>query len=361
VLEVYPVTDTQISATRPTNARSLYTELASEIRDSGLLSRRYVYYWSRIAVTVSAFAGLWVGFFLLGDSWFQLLLAGAMGIVMTQFGFLGHDAAHRQMFRSAAWNTGASQALAGLAGLSHAWWRGKHNAHHAAPNQETRDPDIAPGFVAFTPDAVAERRSELTRWLARRQGWFFFPLLTLEGLNLHVSSVQPLFAKDGDRGQRIEAGLVALRLAAYVVVLVMVLPLGMAAAFVAVQSAVFGLCLGGSFAPNHTGMPIVPATTRIDFLRRQVMMSRNVRGGPWVDFAMGGLNYQIEHHLFPSMPRPNLRYARPIVRAYCAEHQVSYAEVGLFEAYGIVVDYLNNVGLRARGPFECPMLAQYRN
>ncbi|HET9422103.1 MAG TPA: acyl-CoA desaturase [Nocardioides sp.] len=355
------MTDTLIAEPRQPNARSLYTALASQIRESGLLNRRYGYYWSRMTVTVVAFAGLWLGFFLLGDSWFQLLLAGGMGVVMTQLGFLGHDAAHRQMFRSAGWNTWASRVLAGLAGLSHVWWRAKHNAHHAAPNQEGRDPDIAPGFVAFTPDAVEVRRSALTQWLARHQGWFFFPLLTLEGLNLHVSSVQPAFAKDTDRRQRIEAGVVALRLAAYVVVLLMVLPLGMAAAFVAVQSAVFGLCLGGSFAPNHTGMPIVPPTSRIDFLRRQVLMSRNVRGGLWVDFALGGLNYQIEHHLFPSMPRPNLRYARPIVRAYCDEHRVSYAEVGLFEAYRIIVGYLNNVGLRARGPFECPMLAQYRN
>jgi fatty acid desaturase len=99
---------------------------------------------------------------------------------------------------------------------------------------------------------------------------------------------------------------------------------------------------------------------RIDFLRRQVLMSRNVRGGLWVDFALGGLNYQIEHHLFPSMPRPNLRRAQPLVRAYCAEHGVSYTEVGLLESYRIVVDYLNNVGLRARGPFECPLAAELR-
>jgi len=124
--------------------------------------------------------------------------------------------------------------------------------------------------------------------------------------------------------------------------------------------AVFGLCLGGSFAPNHKGMPIVPPTTKIDFLRRQVLMSRNVRGGLFVDFVMGGLNYQIEHHLFPSMPRPNLKRVQPIVREYCAQHEVSYAEVGLLESYGIVVDYLNNVGLRAREPFECPVLSQYR-
>jgi fatty acid desaturase len=107
-------------------------------------------------------------------------------------------------------------------------------------------------------------------------------------------------------------------------------------------------------------MPIVPKTSRIDFLSRQVLMSRNVRGGPVVDYALGGLNYQIEHHLFPSMPRPNLRRVQPMVREYCSRHQVRYTEVGWMESYGIVVGYLNHVGLRARGPFECPITAQYR-
>lgn len=345
---------------RRPNPQSLYTDLAAEIRASGLLRRRYAYYWLRITLVLAAFAALWLGFALLGDSWFQLLLAGAMGVVMTQLGFLGHDAAHRQVFRSAAWNLWTARILAWAAGLSHVWWKGKHNTHHSAPNQEGRDPDIAPGFVAFTPAAVEGRRSAVTRWLACHQGWFFFPLLTLEGLNLHVASVRPFLARGVSRAQRVEAGLVVLRLATYVAALLLVLPVGKAAAFLAVQSAVFGLCLGGSFAPNHIGMPIVPPTSRIDFLRRQVLMSRNVCGGAWVDFVLGGLNYQIEHHLFPSMPRPNLRRASPVVRAYCDEHQVRYTEVGLFGAYRIIVDYLNNVGLRARGPFECPIVAQYR-
>ena len=85
-----------------------------------------------------------------------------------------------------------------------------------------------------------------------------------------------------------------------------------------------------------------------------------MRGSVLVDVLLGGLNYQIEHHLFPSMPRPNLRHVQPLVRDYCAQHGVPYAEVGLFESYGIVVDYLNNVRLRARGPFECPQAARLR-
>jgi fatty acid desaturase len=113
-----------------------------------------------------------------------------------------------------------------------------------------------------------------------------------------------------------------------------------------------------AFAPNHKGMPLVPKDARLDFLTRQVVMSRNIRGSRILDVAMGGLNYQIEHHLFPSMPRPHLRRAAPIVAEYCRERGVPYVATGLWESYGIVVRYINRVGLGERDPFECPVIAQ---
>ena len=338
-----------------------YTELAAQVRSSGLLQRRQAWYWRRIALTVSAFVAIWVAVVALGDSWFQLLLAVALGAVVTQFGFLGHGAAHRQMFVSARWNDWTARILSAVfAGLCLGWWKGKHNLHHADPNKEGRDPDIGPGALAFTREIAARRNSAAGTWFVRRQGWLFFPLLTLEGLNLHQAGLRHVIADRTAPHRRLEVALVSARLAAYVVVLLLLLPWGMAVAFFFVQMAVFGLCLGGSFAPSHKGMPIVPRDVKLDFLRRQVMMSRNVRGGRLVETAMGGLNFQIEHHLFPSMPRPNLRLVQPIVRAYCDEQGLDYAEAGLFESYGIVVDYLNNVGLRARGPFECPLAMDLR-
>lgn len=340
---------------------SLYTDLAKSVRDSGLLRRRYLYYWTQLGCAVTAFVAIWVGFALLGDSWFQLLLAAALGLVVTQFGFLGHDAAHRQMFLSPSWNTWMARALAGgFAGLSFAWWRAKHNRHHQAPNKEGADPDIAAGAIAFTPQVVSERTG-LSGWLTQRQGWLFFPLLTLEGLNLHLSSLRAgLDSTSTEPWRKLELGLVLTRLIGYAVVLLVFLPWTMAAAFFAVQMAVFGVCLGASFAPAHKGMPIVPATMKLDFLRRQVLVSRNVRGNPAVDFAMGGLNYQIEHHLFPSMPRCNLKKVRPLVRDHCERAGITYHEVGLFRSYGLVIDYLNHVGIRARDPFDCPLAAQLR-
>jgi hypothetical protein len=60
------------------------------------------------------------------------------------------------------------------------------------------------------------------------------------------------------------------------------------------------------------------------------------------------------------MPRPNLRRAQPIVRAYCVRNKVGYTETSLIGAYQVVVRYLNRVGIAARDPFRCPLAAEYR-
>jgi fatty acid desaturase len=265
------------------------------------------------------------------------------------------------VFVSAAWNAWAARVISGLlSGLSYGWWMGKHNRHHSAPNQEGKDPDIAPGLLAFTP-AVAAPRTGMAAWFTRYQGWAFFPLLTLEGLNLHAASVRFLLGTKAHQHRWVELTFITLRLGGGTALLLMVLPVGKAAAFLGLHLALFGVLLGGSFAPNHKGMPIVPATAKVDFLRRQVLMSRNITGGAITDFMMGGLNYQIEHHLFPSMPRPNLKRVQPLVRAHCATHGVAYTETSLGRSYLMVVRYLNAVGLRDREPFSCPLVRQYRN
>jgi fatty acid desaturase len=106
------------------------------------------------------FAGIWVAFAFLRNSWFQLVLAALLAVVLTQFGFLGHDGAHRQIFACHRWNEWTARVMSGLfTGLSYGWWMTKHNRHHANPNKERTDPDIGPGAIAFTR-AVAESRRD---------------------------------------------------------------------------------------------------------------------------------------------------------------------------------------------------------
>ena len=358
--------DDDVRPTPPSRPRterqlSIYAELSRTVKDAGLLDRRRGWYVARIAATVAAFAGIWVGVALLGDSWWQLALAAALAVVTAQFAFLGHDTAHRQAFGSHAVNEWSARVIAcGFAGLSYSWWMGKHNKHHNAPNQEGKDPDIAgDGPLVFTP-ADAQTRTGFSAWFTKRQGWAFFPLLTLEGLGLFIAGVQTLVQRKAMPHRKLELGLIVGRMAAVLAASFLLMPAGLAAVFFVVQLAVFGVLLGASFAPNHKGMPLVPENTKVDFLRRQVLMSRNIRGGRFTDFFMGGLNYQIEHHLFPSMPRPNLRKVQPLVRAFCAENRIGYTETSLLRSYAIVVRYLNRVGLAERDPFSCPLVRQYR-
>jgi fatty acid desaturase len=158
----------------------------------------------------------------------------------------------------------------------------------------------------------------------------------------------------------VELSFLTFRLAGLLTLVFLVLPPEKAVAFLAVELAMFGLYMGSSFAPNHIGMPLVSPKLKLDFLRRQVLMSRNISGGPLISIFMGGLNYQIEHHLFPSMARPHLRKAQPLVSAYCAAQGVPYTRTNLWRAYRSVIGYLNTVGLRDKDPFLCPLVAQRR-
>jgi fatty acid desaturase len=246
-------------------------------------------------------------------------------------------------------------------GFSYGWWQHKHTRHHANPNREGSDPDIAVPAITFSPVQIAAARTPVSRWLIAHQGWFFFPILPFEGLSLHASSVRRVFLREHMDRRWAEIGFLFVRIAGYLTMVFLVLSPDKAAAFLAIQLGLFGVYMGMSFAPNHKGMPVVPHSLSVDFLRRQVMMSRNIRGNRVLDFAMGGLNYQIEHHLFPSMARPNLRRVAPIIAAYCVAHDVPYTETGLFRSYGIVIRYINGVGLGERDVFECPLPAERRS
>ncbi|MBE1494076.1 fatty acid desaturase [Amycolatopsis lexingtonensis] len=146
----------------------------------------------------------------------------------------------------------------------------------------------------------------------------------------------------------VEATLLATHIVGYLTAVFLVLSPGKALVFIAVHQGLWGLYMGCSFAPNHKGMLTLTEGHPLDFLREQVLTSHNVTGGRWVDFAFGGLNFQIEHHLFPGMPRPTLRRAQPLVQAFCVSRGINYSEGGLLVSYGQILRYLHEVGAPLR-------------
>jgi fatty acid desaturase len=342
VAERPAVADREAQLTGP---GSDYAKLSRIVRAAGLLRRRPGYYSVKIAVNLLLLTAGWAAFVLLGRSWWQLLVAVFLAAMFTQTGFIGHDAGHRQISGSKRTDDLLGRIHGNLLiGLSYGWWTDKHRRHHAHPNQLGRDPDIGGRAIALTRGQSRARRG-IGSWLAGHQAWLFFPMLLLEGFHLHAAGVRTLLGRRGSTTVKlVDGALLAVHTVGYLAAVLLVLSPVQAVAFVLVQQGLFGVYLGCSFAPNHKGMPVLGEDEKTDFLRRQVITSRNIRGGWLTDLALGGLNYQIEHHLFPSMPRPSLRHAQEPVRAFCARHGIPYRESGFAASYAQVLRHLHTVG-----------------
>lgn len=326
-----------------------FAQLSKQIRAAGLMDRRPLYYALRIAVAAALYALGWMAFVLIGDSWWALLDAVFLAFVFGQVALLAHDIAHRQVFRLRRATEISGRLIGNLCiAIGYNFWRDKHTRHHAHPNNEDLDPDIHPSVIVWTQDQARAAKG-VPRLVAPVQAFLFFPLLTLEGFNLHLGTVRSL----GDRSFKNrgwEAALLGAHFAAYLGALFLILPPAKAIAFLLVHQGLFGIYLGSIFAPNHKGMPTLQGADRTDFLRRQVLTSRNVRGGRITDVVLGGLNYQIEHHLFPSMPSPHLRRAQAIVRSHCQKLGIGYLETSLTESYRQALASLHHAGAPIREP-----------
>ncbi|MEV6399677.1 acyl-CoA desaturase [Streptomyces sp. NPDC051907] len=332
-------------------AGSEFGPLLRAVKEQGLLERRPGWYARGIALNLIGLAAVITGTVLIGGSWWVLLLAPVLAVLSTRTAFFGHDAGHAQITGDRRTSRIVQLVHANLLlGMSQEWWNDKHNRHHANPNHIEKDPDVAADILVFT-QKQARRRTGFRGWLTRHQAWLFFPLTTLEGIALKVYGFQAVFSKaagarQSGRSRAVEAALLLTHVAAYATFLLTAMPLGQALLFALIHQMLLGLHLGLSFAPNHKGMemPDEESGERWGHLRRQVLTSRNVRGGLVTDWFLGGLNYQIEHHLFPSMPRPHLRLAQPLVRAHCRSLDIAYTETGLVDSYRQALTHMHEVG-----------------
>ena len=349
---------------------SQFTEILARVKAAGLLRKKPSFYIIRLIIISAIATGLWVanGFFgaLFAQHWAWIfagfIMAALLGILSAQFGFIAHEAAHRQIFKSNKANDWTGLVLANLfAGLSYGFWQRKHNKHHQKPNFIGEDPDIAIRVLAFTVESRNAKKG-VERWFTDRQGYLFPLLLLFTGFDLLLDSFASF--KRSTKSKRIRAlefGLMLVRQTAPYIVMGLMFGWLWAIALWVVMMLTFGFFMGAAFAPNHKGMPLVPHGSKIDFFHRQVLTSRNIKGSWLKDNLMGGLNYQVEHHLFPSMARPNLVKAHGIVKQYCEEQGITLVEMNLLASYKVVIEYLNKVGLSKNSdPFVCPLVAEFK-
>src|SRR5918997_3121999 len=317
----------------PRSLPNQYAVLKRLIKQRGLLDQQPVYYAGKMTFTLGLLA---VGLTLLpilDNLWLQLLNAAYLAFVFVQISLLAHDFGHRQFSFASPWKNDWLTLVFGnlLLGISRQWWIDKHNEHHGHPNQMDLDPDVDIPLLAFEEEQALEKRG-FARSVVKYQAALIFPLSLLQAISMLRSSIEFLAAKKA-KSTLVEALMICAHFALYFTLLFSVLEPLQALLFIAVHRGLFGAYMVSIFAPNHKAMPLLEGDSKVDFLRRQVLTSRNVIAHPITDFWYGGPNSQIEHHLFPRLPRNKLREAQPIVKDFCRDHCIAYHETSVLQSY----------------------------
>ena len=329
----------------PANAE--YAELKARVKRAGLLEKQPGYYILMGALTLGLMAVSIVLASVLGIIWLHMANGAFMAIVFTHIGFLGHDAGHLQIFRTPKRNYLALLGVGLLIGLSPSWWMDKHNNHHANPNDVDLDMDINIPIIAFTEEQALAKRG-LPRHIVKYQSILFFPMLLIEALSIRADSAQFIMRGKNVKHPLAESLAVILHFVLYFTMAFTLMSPMHALGFILVHQGLVGVYMGSVFAPNHKGMPVLSGAIKLDFLRRQVLTARNVGGNPAIDYMYGGLNYQIEHHLFPTVPRNKLASVRPIVQQFCKERNIPYYETGVVQSYREILGHLGQIGAQLR-------------
>lgn len=320
---------------------SLYAELKRMVEARGLLNRQPLYYTFTIVLTFGLLALGWVALLLIDNFWLRMLDAVFVAFMTVQVGFIGHDAGHQQIFRK-SWKNNVLGLLNGFSlGASYAWWVDTHNRHHGRPNQDSYDPAVSYSIMAFSEEQAREKTG-LTRFMVKHQALFFIPLLMLYPLSMRIESFRYLL-RERCRFRTIELVSLLSFFPLYFLFLFVTIGFWQALLFAVIHQALFGLYISSVFVPNHMGMPILKAEDDWSFIRQQVLTARNVKGDRIIHFLFGGLNYQIEHHLFPRVPRNRLGETKKIVEEFLREKSISYHETGLIRSFYEIFSDLRRV------------------
>ena len=331
-----------------------YAELRAAVAAAGLLRRTPRNYLRLMGVIALLGAGAALLVVLTPEA-YVVVAAPVLSLFWIQVGFVGHDAGHNQVFSRSGYNRWLGLVCFPLViGMSFRPWVIRHNRHHVLTNVLHVDPDLDNKALALTLEAARASR-RLRRWIIRYQAYLYPLLGLLATLAFRIDAWRYVLGGGVHRGRggayRRERRVELVLLAAWIVVwgIAPTLVLGVARwlpVFVFAQM-ILGLHLALVFAPNHKGMPVFEGGLQPSFLEHQVRTSRNVAGGWLVAFVYGGLNYQIEHHLFPTLPRPKLAACRGLVRAHCAAHGLPCEELSVPDTLRAVLSALDEIGRAA--------------
>ena len=274
--------------------------------------------------------------------WLWLACAPLASVALLTMGYVGHDAGHYALSRKPWINdVWGSIAMTILCGMSFGFWRSRHNRHHAQCQQVEGDPDMHFGFLFSVYPNSDSWRTPLGRFFLRIQKWSFWPLASFYWVTLRYDAIRDLFQRPKET--RVDRFLLPLHWILLVVIPGLAFGWPATIAAYLTMSCLSSLMTASVFIPNHIGMRRLDPGEKLSFLEQQVSTSRNITNPRALDFYYGGLNSQIEHHLFPRVSHDRYRAMRPIVRDFCRERGIDYQEATLLRGLASVGRHLGDM------------------
>ena len=356
-----------------------YRQLRAKMIAAGLFKVNYWYYaYKFLSQFVIVGAAAWCA---ASPTWAGFLWgATLLGLFWQQSGWLCHDVCHNQLCNMVGGRgLGLANRACGLAwgnlaqGFSVKWWKDKHNRHHAVPNVHghgdalNADPDIDTMPLLAWSMKMAElvKDDKNGRFMVSIQKYSYLPLLCFAriawlqqgiqyafGVNLDVIFSNATVSEDLKKVQKKSlegferlcecALLVCHHL--WVFALCSQRPTAAGAwAFWFLAQAIRGQILFAVTSLGHNGLPVYEASDRPDYWKLQVTTTRNISGGWFMHWLCGGLEYQVDHHLFPMMPRHSLPKAHELIVSFCKEHDIKYNEDNLWRGTADIIQHLDKV------------------
>lgn len=328
-----------------------------------------IYTWLASLFVTSLFLTLWCETVI-----FHMIGAIVMGIFWQQLAGLGHDLGHTAVSRNFYTDhLNASTIACCLSGLSMSWWKNNHNTHHVTCNSIEHDPDIQHMPIFAVSKKVIDKpywssyysrliqMDSSAKFLVGNQHILFLPVMFFARFNLYAQSLIFLTLTGPKRKNPLFATMELCSMLFFAIwVTAVALQLGSlveSVLWIVLSHGVAGI-LHIQIVISHWAMHTYKGHAYNDaedeWYNMQFKTTLNIDCPTWMDWAHIGLQFQIEHHLFPTLPRSSLRYASKLVRAECKRQGIQYNSATFIECVGMTLDALSVVAAKARSGSYVP-------
>ncbi|CAB9519250.1 Bifunctional delta 6-fatty acyl acetylenase/desaturase [Seminavis robusta] len=352
-----------------------FRDIRQELMRRGLFETNPVYYYKLYAWFATLFVSSLYLTLQCQSTAAHMLGATLMGMFWQQLAGWGHDIGHSSISHNFQYdNLVGSTIGSAVLGISVGWWKRSHNTHHVVCNSIENDPDIQHmPFMAVTPEIMKEPFwssyhdkvifvDAAARFFIRHQHWFFLAIMAAGRFNLYAQSWILLLTTINRKDAivmyyRVHEMISLTFFALWVIAVVCSLPTWLeAAGWIIISHGVSGL-LHLQITLSHFSMDTYHGNAYNDasdeWYTMQIKTTLNVDCYDWMDWFHVGLQYQIEHHLYPTLPRHNLPIAKQMVEQVCKKHGIQYNETTFFQGVIKTILCLRETAMEARkGKFD---------